>query len=299
MRPAQRRTPCLAAIAGRAAGLAIALVVLLAAATGLAPSRIGSVARGSTMPASSSAGSGGSGGAPVGGLAPTRRRKVKLAPVPSRHAAGRWLSGVAITEYWPAPEAWFAGRLVRAPGLTGLHRIDWLYSATGLSMQGSGIGLDGRLYHIGSLGHGGWVTAAGRSTSPSDGWQAGSPFWRAGGYWRNRFGAVTFPLATGGWSAGPGRHHVPLRDVSFAPGLSLPLHYYQSLAVDPSAIPLGSRVYVPAYRHDGYGGWFIAQDTGGAINGRHIDIYRPPPVSATDGGQLLLSRRIYVIAPRR
>ena len=43
-------------------------------------------------------------------------------------------------------------------------------------------------------------------------------------------------------------------------------------------IPLGSRVYVPAYRNDGYGGWFVAQDTGGAINGRHIDVYRSPPV---------------------
>ena len=49
-------------------------------------------------------------------------------------------------------------------------------------------------------------------------------------------------------------------------------------------IPLGSRVYVPAYRDDGHGGWFIAQDTGGAINGRHIDVYgrrrRPPPTRA-------------------
>ena len=54
----------------------------------------------------------------------------------------------------------------------------------------------------------------------------------------------------------------------------LPLHFYGSIAVDPRVIPLGSRVYVPAYRGDGQGGWFIAQDTGGAINGRHIDVYR-------------------------
>jgi 3D (Asp-Asp-Asp) domain-containing protein len=88
-----------------------------------------------------------------------------------------------------------------------------------------------------------------------------------------------------------------LRGVSFAAGPSLPLRYYQSIAVDPSVIPLGSRVYVPAYRHDGHGGWFLAQDTGGAINGRHIDVYRPPPASSTDSGQLLVAQRIYVIKP--
>ena len=63
--------------------------------------------------------------------------------------------------------------MVKAPGLPGLHRIDWLYSATGLSMEGSGIGLDGQAYHIDALGDGGWVTATGAATSPSDGWSAG------------------------------------------------------------------------------------------------------------------------------
>ncbi len=58
--------------------------------------------------------------------------------------------------------------------------------------------------------------------------------------------------------------YVPLTTSAFAAGASLPLRYYQSIAVDPDVIPLGSRVYVPAYRNDGHGGWFIAQDTGGA-----------------------------------
>ena len=114
----------------------------------------------------------------------------------------------------------------------------------------------------------------------------GAPFWRAGGYWRNSRRAVTFPLAAGGWSAGPGRKYVPLPDVSFAPGGAPRLRYYQSIAVDPGVIPLGSRVYVPAYRNDGHGGWFIAQDTGGAINGRHIDVYRPPPPTARQRGAI-------------
>lgn len=241
------------------------------------------------------------GGAAItgGGLAPIHHVSSRLPPPPSRHAPGQWLGGVTVTEYWPAPEAWFRGRLVTAPGLPGRHRIDWLYSATGVSMQGDGLGLDGRQYHIDSLGDGGWVTAAGRTTSPSRNWSAGAPYWRAGGYWRGRQGAVTFPLAGGGWSDGVGRRYVTLRDVTFAAGASLPLRFDQSIAVDPGVIPLGSRVYVPAYRNDGHGGWFLAQDTGGAINGRHIDVYRAPPGSPADSGQYLTGERIFVIKPRK
>jgi 3D (Asp-Asp-Asp) domain-containing protein len=155
------------------------------------------------------------------------------------------------------------------------------------------------MYHIDSLGNGGWVTAAGVPTSPSDGWAAGPPYWRSGAYWKNRSSAVTFPLSAGGWSAGKGMSYVPLPGVSFAPGASLPLHFYRSIAVDPSVIPLGSRVYVPAYKHDGYGGWFIAQDTGGAIGGNHIDVYRSPPASPSNTGSYRTGQRVYVIKPRR
>jgi 3D (Asp-Asp-Asp) domain-containing protein len=38
------------------------------------------------------------------------------------------------------------------------------------------------------------------------------------------------------------------------------------LAVDPRVIPLGSRVYVPGH------GVLVADDTGGAIKGRRVDI---------------------------
>lgn len=212
------------------------------------------------------------------GLAPTRKPP-RVPASPSRLAHGHWLGHVTITEYWAAPESWFAGRLVSAPGLSGKHRIDWLYSATGVSMEGDGIGLDGRTYHIDAPGRGGWVTASGQATRPSDGWLAGAPYWRAGGFWRNAAGGVTFPLGSGGWAAGRGRRYVPLSDVSFAAGAALPLRFLQSIAVDPRVIPLGSRVYVPAYRGDGHGGWFVAQDTGGAIFGHHIDVYRRPPAS--------------------
>lgn len=249
-----------------------------------------------------------SGGAGLGGPAPTpasrklaagvRKHPAKnSSPVPPKGAKGRWIGGVNITEYWPAPESWFVGKLVSAPGLTGKHRIDWLYSAEGVSMEGDGYGLDGRMYHIDSLGDGGWVTKDGHSTDPGRGWPGGVPYWRSGGYWRTRRGAVTFPLQAGGWSNGAGRRYVPLRNVSFASGPSLPLRFLQSIAVDPKLIPLGSRVYIPAYRHDGHGGWFLAQDTGGAIKGRHVDVYRRPPVRPTDGGQDLVRQRIYVVRP--
>jgi hypothetical protein len=236
------------------------------------------------------------GGAPIGGLAPNHAGRKTTPPPPPTTRGGSWITDASITEYWPAPESWFVGRLVTAPGLTGLHRVDWLYSASGVSMQGEGYGLDGRMYHINALGNGGWVTATGVPTSPADGWKAGTPFWRAGGFWRNPLGAVSFPLGTGGWFSGAGRY-VPLAGVSFAPGASLPLRFYQSVAVDPKVIPLGSRLYIPAYGNDGHGGWFIAQDTGGAITGHHIDVYRTPPAIKGTGGRYLTRQRVFVIKP--
>jgi 3D (Asp-Asp-Asp) domain-containing protein len=251
-----------------------------------------------TVAAASGTPSGGA-GLGGGGLAPNQPPTTKIPAAPSKHGKGSWISGFALTEYWPAPEAWFVGELVRAPGLSGRYPIDWLYSATGVSMQGEGLGLDGRLYHIEAIGNGGWVTAGGSATQATDGFSGGAPYWRAGGYWRNRSGAVTFPLQAGGWSSGRGRRYVSLRNVRFAVGPSLPLKYYRSIAVDPSVIPLGSRVYIPAYRHDGYGGWFVAQDTGGAIGGDHIDVYRSPPATPTESGRYLTGQRVFVVRPRR
>ncbi len=209
----------------------------------------------------------------------------------------RWLTGVTITEYYPAPEAWFSGRLIRAPGLPGRHAADWLYSARGLAMEGDGVDRFGQPMHIAQLGSTGWVNAGGRPTVPVclGKWSDGPPAWLKGG-WRNSSGAVTYPLAGGGWANGVGVRVLSYGGVTFAPGASLPLHYYHSIAVDPGLIPLGSRVYVPAYRHLG-GGWFTAQDTGGAIRGRHIDVYRPAPASPSDLGRYMTGQRILVIPP--
>jgi 3D (Asp-Asp-Asp) domain-containing protein len=210
----------------------------------------------------------------------------------------RWLGRVAITEYYSTPERWFRGRRVAAPGLTGRHRVDWLYSARGVAMEGDGIGLDGRHYHIDALGSGGWVNHSGRRTIPGQcaaHWSRGSPDWLEGG-WRNRLGHVTFPLEAGGWSNGRGTTAMSYLGVTFANGSSLPLHPYRTLAVDPNLIPRGSHIYIPAYKGLG-GGWFVAQDTGGAIIGRHVDVYRPPPATPNDGGRFLQGQTILVVPP--
>jgi hypothetical protein len=208
-----------------------------------------------------------------------------------------WLRSVQITEYYPVPESFFTGKKVRAPGLSGVHRIDWLYSARGLTMEGDGVGLDGKRYHVQATGHGGWVDKLGRRSCIGC---SRGVYWRAGGYWRNSARRLTFPLDGGGWFNGLGLKYVPLPGVSFGSGPSLDLTYYGSLAVDPSVIPLGSRVYIPYYKRLGLGtGWFRAQDTGGAIGGRHVDVYRPAPDSLGDEGRSLRGQRIYVVPPRR
>jgi 3D (Asp-Asp-Asp) domain-containing protein len=222
------------------------------------------------------------------------RRGASERPVERRE----WLSGFIVTEYYPVPERWFDGASVRAPGNAGRHRVDWLYSANGVSMQGDGIDLAGHHVHIANLGSVGWVNSSGTATvPPSCGihWSHGAPAWRAGG-WRNRDGAVTYRLAGGGWSDGAGHWVGGYGGATFEPGSSLPLRYYASVAVDPRLIPRGSRIYIPAYRHIN-GGWFVAQDTGGAIIGRHIDVYRPPTPQPFGTGRLLLGAHVYVVPP--
>jgi len=215
---------------------------------------------------------------------------------PASGGPGRWLGGFELTEYYPALEAWFKGAPVSTPGVSGQHRIDWLYSAHGLSMEGDGVGLDGRQYHVSGLGSGGWLNSAGAGgvrfgSGPS------APFWRTGGFWRTATGTLTFPLAAGGWSAGTGVRYVPPpAGISFAAGPSRPLAYLRSVAVDPSVIPMGSYIFIPSYRSIN-GGWFQAADTGGAIIGRHIDVFRPPPANPSDLGNFASGETVYIVPP--
>jgi 3D (Asp-Asp-Asp) domain-containing protein len=222
---------------------------------------------------------------------------IKAAAPPATGGTGKWLGGFELTEYYPALEAWFRGAPVAAPGLSSRHRIDWLYSAQGLSMEGDGIGLDGQQYHVADVGSGGWLTAGGGSGAQF-GTGASAPYWRTGGFWRNQHGSLTFPLAAGGWADGTGVKYVSPPGITFAPGQSRPLAYLRSVAVDPRLIPLGSHIYIPAYASIN-GGWFEADDTGGAIDGRHIDVYRPPPSNPSAGDQLgfATGQRVYIVPP--
>jgi len=223
------------------------------------------------------------------------------APFPTARTAAiqrrRWVSGFEITEYWPVPEKWFVGKRLKAPGLRRPARVDWLYSARGVSMEGDGIGLDGKRYHIEGLGRAGWIDARGRRTAPGGGgWSGGAPWWRNARIWFNRAGRPTFPLPGGGWYRGAGRRYVPNKGITFNRGPSRNLSYYQSVAVDPGLIPLGSRIYIPAYEKVN-GGWFRAADVGGAIIARHIDVYRPPPRERFGDGRSLVGQRVLVDPP--
>ncbi len=210
----------------------------------------------------------------------------------------RWLAGTVVTEYFPVPEAWFSGRAVRAPGLPGRHRVDWLYGPAGVAMNGDGVGLDGRLYHFAGPYDLGWVNRAGALTTPcwNGSWSRGRPAWLDLG-WRNVGGAVTFPLADGSWSDGSPASVIPPRAAPrFEQGSSLPLAYWKRVAVDPRLIPLGSRVFISAYCDTPARGWFVAGDTGGAIIARHVDVFRRPPPSLADT-RMLRGQTIFVVPP--
>lgn len=214
-----------------------------------------------------------------------------------RVAKPRWLDRVLITQYYPAPERWFRGKRVAAPGLEGLHRVDWLYSGRGLSMEGDGVGLDGRRYHIYKTGEQGWVDELGKPTFPgAGGWTRGFPFWRGVG-WRNKKGEVTFPLEDGTWHRGRPKRYIEPAGITFGTGPSRALDYWRSVAVDPDVIPLGSRIFSTAFCATPGRGWAEAEDIGGAIIGRHLDLYRPAPPSIDTPSEVWTNARIFVLPP--
>ena len=206
-----------------------------------------------------------------------------------------WLSKVAVTEYYPAPEWWFVGAQVQTPGLARKSRIDWLYSARGVSMEG-----DGHRPRRPQVPH--RSRSARAAGSPSAGAvrsSAAAASSRRSGALRatGRAPAAPSPSRSTPAAGTPARARSTSRptNITFADGPSRPLRFYRSVAVDPALIPLGSLVYVPAYKPLNKDGWFRADDTGGAIKGRHIDVYRRPPDSPSDSGRYLQDRRIFVV----
>lgn len=61
-----------------------------------------------------------------------------------------------------------------------------------------------------------------------------------------------------------------------------------TIAVDPSVIPLGSKVYIPGY------GYAIASDTGGAIKGNRIDLFMNSEQACETWGRQPVT--VYVVA---
>ncbi|MBA3842505.1 MAG: hypothetical protein H0X39_07780 [Actinobacteria bacterium] len=183
-------------------------------------------------------------------------------PPPANHllTSPRWIKNTLVTEYWPAPERWFTGPLVRVPGIPGRHRSDWLFGARGLPMEGEGMASDGRVYHFAGPYDIGWYNRAGGDTAPCT----------APGFWTN---------------GRPFRISAPAR-ARYAEGHSRTLVYWKSAAVDRHVIPFGSRIFMHALCATPARGWVVARDTGGAIGGAHIDIYRPPPAQIGNGADL-------------
>ncbi len=59
------------------------------------------------------------------------------------------------------------------------------------------------------------------------------------------------------------------------------------VAVDPNVIPLGTRMYIPGY------GEGVAADTGGAVDGREIDLWFPTRAQALAWGRRTVTITIH------
>jgi 3D (Asp-Asp-Asp) domain-containing protein len=76
-------------------------------------------------------------------------------------------------------------------------------------------------------------------------------------------------------------YHLPGRTASGLPvGVGV-------IAVDPSVIPLGTRVFVPGY------GPAVAADTGAAIKGNIIDLWMPSTAAARAWGRRTITITVY------
>ena len=65
----------------------------------------------------------------------------------------------------------------------------------------------------------------------------------------------------------------------------------RTIAVDPTVIPYGTKVYIEGY------GWRVAEDCGGAVNGKHIDIAveahsEALSMGTTTGGVWILAKKV-------
>ena len=67
------------------------------------------------------------------------------------------------------------------------------------------------------------------------------------------------------------------------------------IAADVSVLPLGTRVHVAAGQ---YSGEYLVADTGGAVRGKHIDIWTPNPRDAMRFGRRTVKLTVLSYGPR-
>lgn len=65
-----------------------------------------------------------------------------------------------------------------------------------------------------------------------------------------------------------------------------------TIAVDPTVVPLGSKIFIPNV------GWRAAEDTGGAIKGKRVDLYMGSGLTARNNAMRWGRRQIKVVYQR-
>ena len=246
----------------------------------------------------------------AGAMGVVDARGVEAQALPPRPQA---LGSFWITYYWFAPESWFTAKKIVAPGLKVAYREDFLYSARGVAMQGTGTGDDGVLLHWRS-GAGAWINKDGAETkTAASGFTNGSPFSRPGGcvWWATDAAGAPIPTSTdnkrptfanddGTWQNPPPNNPAGYKVVcnkaavaagqpddlafrgypdTYGVGVGTSVTPWRSIATDTSVIPRGTTIYIDALKDTPSKGCFSADDTGGAIIGNHIDVLIPPDKS--------------------
>lgn len=67
-----------------------------------------------------------------------------------------------------------------------------------------------------------------------------------------------------------------------------------TIATDPRYYPMGTIIYIPYFANCPNGGWFISQDTGGAIKGNKIDVFMSTYSECTTFGRRNLECYVYL-----
>ena len=148
----------------------------------------------------------------------------------------------------------------------GRHRTGWLYSARGLAMQGEGIGSDGRMYHFAGPYTLTWRNERARHAAVPE---------RA-----RRLDEREARVDRAGCAIRAG-------DVAHARVLAR----RRGRPAPDSTRELGLR---PRYCGTPAHGWFTAADTGGAILGFHIDVFRAPPAKPWFS-RVLRRQKVFVV----